>query len=1124
MNKANLSYKKILIFMFMIILLVGTISAMDWDNVRDYDSKTQTMTIDNAFGLGSRIAEVELNTPMVNNVGLGYQKVFEFTINSYGDYENALKQIEYFNAKDMSEREVQLDLRYKEIYLKNKTYEECSVDNKLNKTICIEKTREVEKIRWNDYVSKDMFEGEITLAGFTDVKKGDYVEFIPTWFGERMYEFASWNASLDVGLMAYYSFDVTGDNATFVQDVIGDRDLNSSGNPVINSSGIIGNAYELDGDDYATGNINIGTEFSTDEMTICYWVNPSTVTDGSHEGLTVGMDDPESGADYRSKWETGSNEWIVQVLDNVAEYVYEEFEAVLAPHNWYFVCHRWFDDSNYIQVSLNGTNLTDTGGGSTGWGNPKITGMSGNLNIHLGAEHGGISPMIGLIDEVSIHNRTLTDDEITEMYDGGVGMTYTPPESTPPSITLNSPIDYFNTSSTSVFFNWTVTDDNNVTNSTFYLSNGSIIEYPHGTSNSTTEELTLKGFSEGTYTWNITSYDNASQLTESSQRTFTINFSLNEINLTAPSNDTETNNATIYFNSSIDPYDVNITNSTIKVFYSNSSLFKSNSTTINNGSITNVSLALGDWVGGTYHWNNYVCFENNATGDFEYCSSSENYTLSWIPFRVDAEYEEDPVFETSSQTFKLNITTEDGYTVQSAKIIYNGTTYSGASRTEIDSDSEELSKTFFIPPGVNEGFVNETRDFYWNVSITNENSGVTNSYVSDTYNQTVSELPFKLCGDGFDVPVLNFTLKDEITDTNINATSNATTFQGTFNYGIDSANIIKNYSINNLTTNSNTFDFCTANYSEDFFIDAEIFYTALDYVDSDYYLNNASIDNETNEITLYLLPSSEALEFFISVTLNLEDLTDATINIAKWFVGEGAYKTVEIDETDDEGEITAYLDLDKKYRFTISKDGEVLGIQEKDATCEAAPCEILLELTSSGDNVFETLNNSFAQNVAHNLSFDSGTKVVTWDFIDTTGLANYFRMYVYRSYSNQSSTLIYDKILYTSSGTITYNASNYSTGDFKVDVYVSRSPEKLIDFITFVLNATAEELGVIGLLTGFLFIMVIIFGLAFKPSVLVLAVPFGLSTIKLMGLVSLSSTSLVVIWLLAVIAIWIMNK
>jgi len=41
------------------------------------------------------------------------------------------------------------------------------------------------------------------------------------------------------------------------------------------------------------------------------------------------------------------------------------------------------------------------------------------------------------------------------------------------------------------------------------------------------------------------------------------------------------------------------------------------------------------------------------------------------------------------------------------------------------------------------------------------------------------------------VPVLNFTLINEADNIIINATSNATTFQATFDYGSDSSNLMK---------------------------------------------------------------------------------------------------------------------------------------------------------------------------------------------------------------------------------------------------------------------------------------------------------------------------------------------
>ncbi|GAG88913.1 unnamed protein product, partial [marine sediment metagenome] len=50
-------------------------------------------------------------------------------------------------------------------------------------------TRQVED--WKDLGEGVLSKGEITIGIFTDVKEGDYVEWIPTLFGERIIEWAS---------------------------------------------------------------------------------------------------------------------------------------------------------------------------------------------------------------------------------------------------------------------------------------------------------------------------------------------------------------------------------------------------------------------------------------------------------------------------------------------------------------------------------------------------------------------------------------------------------------------------------------------------------------------------------------------------------------------------------------------------------------------------------------------------------------------------------------------------------------------------------------------------------------------------------------------------------------------
>src|SRR3989338_577877 len=91
-----------------------------------------------------------------------------------------------------------------------------------------------------------------------------------------------------------------------------------------------------------------------------------------------------------------------------------------------------------------------------------------------------------------------------------------------PSITLNSPVYDYNTSSTSISFNWTAVDNldnellcNLTINSTV---NASYIPSINGTKTN----YTTIGFIDGAYSWNITCFDNATNQNTSSINIFTI--------------------------------------------------------------------------------------------------------------------------------------------------------------------------------------------------------------------------------------------------------------------------------------------------------------------------------------------------------------------------------------------------------------------------------------------------------------------------------------------------------------------------------------------------------------------------------------------------------------------------
>ncbi len=673
---------------------------------------------------------------------------------------------------------------------------------------------------------------------------------------------------------------------------------------------------------------------------------------------------------------------------------------------------------------------------------------------------------------------------------------------TPIATTLNTPIDNFNSTSSEITFNCsTTTTIGHVDNLTLWLNItgnwelNQTIDIP-GTETTNTS-LFERNIPEGiNYQWTCVGVDSFSINHWANNRTFSVDTILPEIIIHNPLSIsdfgslgkeeilnwtvTELNLASIWYN-------YNGTNFTL------------------NGKINNTIFFLKT---APYNLTMYVNDTNGNTN-----SSIRNWTYKLFLNNLTFN---STVLETSNQNFILNVSIASGFNIQKASLIYDDIIFTGATISGSGSDFN-IEKSITIPQGV-QGFSSENRTFVFNITMAEDITGDTSSFLTTGVNQTVNELSFGLCnGANLDVPMLNFTYKDEGTGLEINASNNRTTFQSTFQIGIDQNNLVKNLSINNVSTNFSRFDFCTDETSNSFVTNMALFYTAQGFTDKNYFLSLASLTSVTNEIDLFLINENTGVEFFIDVEQNLFPLTSATISIAKFFIGEGIFRTVEIDLTDGAGRITAFLDLNKDYRFTITKDGELLAIINKRAICEAAPCTLDLSLTEETPDIYSGFSEIFASQVLYNLSFDGATKIVTFEFVDITGLATSFRMDITKGRSNGTGTLISTQRLFTSSGLMTFDASN-QTGDLTAKVFIARSPDQLIDFINFVISSVAEALGILGLFVAFLIVITVIMGFALSPRAFIFAIPLSLTLVKLMGIISLSNGAIVVIYLLAIVA------
>ena len=233
-------WRDFLIGVMIILILLPCISAFNFDNVKDYDSKTKTITITNAFGLGKEISKVKLNTPGIYYVIPGKDRlVAELEITNHNSYSNVFNEMEFYNTKK------QMQKFNRELTYKYKTWSE-------------------QKVKWVEINKEaELPEGKIVIGIFTDVLMNEKIEWIPTLFGIRINEWAIWDSTI----YNYWAFDEnTGTNV--IENVSAINNLTVNGGNW--TTGILDAGYKLQG---ATEVQEIFNTYGNTSYSINLWVN-----------------------------------------------------------------------------------------------------------------------------------------------------------------------------------------------------------------------------------------------------------------------------------------------------------------------------------------------------------------------------------------------------------------------------------------------------------------------------------------------------------------------------------------------------------------------------------------------------------------------------------------------------------------------------------------------------------------------------------------------------------------------------------------------------------------------------------------------------------------------------------
>lgn len=398
------------IVLAMMVLMIISISAFEFDNYKQYNEETKTATIKNSFGLGRTIAEVQLKTPQKVHVIAGEDRLIaEFEITSYEDYDNVFRDMELYYKQDMKVMNRGFTYKYWVFdgYDDVPIYKtDCPVKDSFENCVTyIDGSWQRPRYIWKDLESTKLSTlktGVYKIGLFLDeVKLGEHGEWIPTLFSERIPEWAEWEEGWSTDLIVYYKLNET--SGTMI-DWVGNANMTNSGMNQ-NSAGKIGAGVNGAGNgDDATTAATLGL---SNDMSICLWYNSTQANGflaGEHAGGTTG------------NWAVilghGGGYFKCGNSDNIES----KSDSATNDGAWHFSCCVFDDGNDNVSVYVDG--VID---GSMA---EPDTLQSGAHVFRIGDEASGAFGFEGNMDEVAVWDRALTANEINDLYDSGTGSTY----------------------------------------------------------------------------------------------------------------------------------------------------------------------------------------------------------------------------------------------------------------------------------------------------------------------------------------------------------------------------------------------------------------------------------------------------------------------------------------------------------------------------------------------------------------------------------------------------------------------------------------------------------------------------------------------------------------------------
>lgn len=552
------------------------------------------------------------------------------------------------------------------------------------------------------------------------------------------------------------------------------------------------------------------------------------------------------------------------------------------------------------------------------------------------------------------------------------------------------------------------------------------------------------------------------------------------------------------------------------LFYGNSTgiYFKwtnSTNSSLNTTNYSDTNIAGGNRIGGNFYYLSngsglsQICLDNNND---QFCDSTISFNFGnltdYLPLASSGRIIGlSPANNTASlENERVNFTAI--YQASSvcisdvnASFKYDGVYYNPI---ETKSSNNYTFRYELLIPSITNN--TETKLWSFNFSVVN-NSNCEYSNQSEERTYRVSSIGLSGCAGIYNKTIMNFILKDEKEQTTTQMNNMSRIEAHIILISPTNSSFYKSYNISVINNTNLLICGQDVNYTN-YKINATLIFEALNHVVENYYYDNFSITNLNipQNVTLFDLATTQSTSYLVTVQdRDYLYLSNAVVEVWRYYIGEGVFKIVEMAKTDEHGQTRLHLvSEDATYRILIRKGNQLLWTTTDFlAICQATPCQININIGQEQGQFYDPYTKD---NIAYTLDFNEGTREVTLTFNTLDGSSANVGLNLTKVYNDEG-------VCYNSTslagGTLVCSVP-LALNNVSYNVLFSKDGQ-LIDFDSFNLNPDAQlyfgdtgiimagltvlALSLMAISNGVLVMVFAVIGLITASSLLILKLPYG---------------------------------